>query len=77
MSDAILWTYYKRCYRVKKGVYGAAAALSFIGIALGIISYIALVADHKRVRRPRRETTTATATFTSMQLRDYTFPTPN
>ncbi|CAO2821454.1 unnamed protein product [Amaranthus hypochondriacus] len=58
LSDALLWTYYKRCYRVKKGVYGAAAALSFIGIALGIISYIALVADRKRVRPPRRGNTT-------------------
>ncbi|XP_021760555.1 uncharacterized protein LOC110725372 [Chenopodium quinoa] len=43
--------FYRSCFKVNHGVFGAAAALSFVGIALGIISYITLVYEDHKIRR--------------------------
>lgn len=51
LGDTSQWIGTGNCSRVRRGVFGATAALSFVGITLGIISYIALVSEDYRARR--------------------------
>ncbi|KAL9225085.1 hypothetical protein vseg_001050 [Gypsophila vaccaria] len=46
------------CYKVKHGIFGAAAALSFCAVTLGIITYLVLVLGDNRRRMPRVSSTT-------------------
>ncbi|KAK9756712.1 hypothetical protein RND81_01G116300 [Saponaria officinalis] len=47
------------CYKIKNGIFGAASLLSFAGVSLGIICYLALtLGDISRLRFQANNTTT-------------------
>ncbi|KAK9732485.1 hypothetical protein RND81_04G003400 [Saponaria officinalis] len=49
-SLSSIWAENGYCYKVKHGIFGAAAALSFGAVSLGIVTYVVLGFGHKRRR---------------------------